>query len=41
VHIAEAFRARLQPLASYSPDKHPHPNYSFEGNLMKKNLENL
>jgi hypothetical protein len=39
VHIVEALCAQLQPLASYNPDKHPHPNYSFGGNLVKKDLE--
>jgi hypothetical protein len=38
VHTAKAFRAWLQPLASYSPDKNPHSNNSFGGDLMKVNL---
>jgi hypothetical protein len=38
MHAAEALHARLQPLTPYSPDKNPHPHYSFEGDLMKENL---
>jgi hypothetical protein len=41
VHTAEALRAWLQPLTPYSPDKNPHPNYSFGGDLMKEDLEYL
>jgi hypothetical protein len=38
VHTIEALRAWLQPLASHSPDKNPHPNNSFGGDLMKEDL---
>jgi hypothetical protein len=38
MHTAKAFRAWLQPLASYSPDKNPHSNNSFQGYPMKVNL---
>jgi hypothetical protein len=38
VHAVEALRAWLQPLTPYSLDKNPHPNNSFEGDLMKEDL---
>jgi hypothetical protein len=39
VHAAEAFCAWLYPLASYGLDKDSHPQYGFESQLMKENLE--
>jgi hypothetical protein len=41
MHTAKTLRARFQPLASYSPNKQAHPNYSFGGKLMEKDLEYL
>jgi hypothetical protein len=38
VHATEAIRAWLHPLTPYSPDKNPHPHYSFRGDLMKEDL---
>jgi hypothetical protein len=38
VHAAEALRAWLYPLASYCPDEDSHPQYGFEGQLMKEDL---
>ena len=38
VHVAEALRAWLYPLASYSLDENPHPYYSFGSELMKEDL---
>jgi hypothetical protein len=41
VHIAELFCAWFHPLASYGPNKDPHPNNGFGSNLMQENLEGL
>jgi hypothetical protein len=41
MHIAEALCTWLQSLASHSPNKNPHPNDGFGGNLMKKNFKSL
>jgi hypothetical protein len=41
MHTAKTLRARFQPLASYSPNKQAHPNYSFRGKPMKKDLKYL
>jgi hypothetical protein len=41
VHAAKTLHARFQPLASHSPNKQTHSNYSFGSKLMKKNLKYL
>jgi hypothetical protein len=41
VHIAEAFRARFQPLASHGPNKNTHSDYSFGSDLMKEDFKCL
>jgi hypothetical protein len=41
MHTAKTFRAWLQPLAPYSPNKNPHSDNSFGGYLMKVNLINF
>jgi hypothetical protein len=41
VHAAEAFCARLYPLAPCCPDEDSHSQYGFGGQLMKENLEGL
>jgi hypothetical protein len=41
MHTTKTLRARFQPLASYSPNKQAHSNYSFRSKLMKKDLKYL
>jgi hypothetical protein len=41
MHVAKTLRAWFQSLASYSPNKQTHPDYSFRGKLMKKDLKRL
>jgi hypothetical protein len=41
VHTAKALRAWFQSLASHSPNKQTHSDYSFGSELMKKDLKYL
>jgi hypothetical protein len=41
VHVAEALRARFQPLASHGPNKNAHSDYSFGSDLMKEDFKCL
>jgi hypothetical protein len=41
MHAAKTPCAWFQSLASHSPNKQTHPDYSFRGKLMKKNLKRL
>jgi hypothetical protein len=41
MHAAKTPCAWFQSLASHSPNKQTHPDYSFRGKLMKKYLKRL
>jgi hypothetical protein len=41
MHIAEAFRARFQPLASHGLNKNTHSDYSFGSDLMMEDFKCL